>query len=231
MTGTVALATARRARATRGHRGACPGATGRVQRDHPPGGISSMPYLRPDRACVSCLRAALLVLRDQDERGGTSTIGRSYTDARILSPTRARPPTPGRGGTRTAQRCQWVNARYSCTDRTAADPSPTADATRLVEPERRSPTANSPEKLVSYGSGRRPSVAQVGIGSRRELRRALPQLAPSSSRWPELRLRHSVDATREETRVFDGFGVRERRAGLGSSEQGRSGLVKGDREA
>ena len=47
----------------------------------------------------------------------------------------------------------------------AADPSPTAAATRLVEPERRSPTANRPGQLVSYGSGSRrhraPGVAQV----------------------------------------------------------------------
>jgi hypothetical protein len=53
--------------------------------------------------------------------------------------------------------------------------------------------------------------------------------SPRTSRWPELRVRRSVDATREETRVFDGFEVRAGRAGLVSPEQGRSGLVKGDR--
>ena len=37
----------------------------------------------------------------------------------------------------------------------AADPSPTAAATRFIDPARRSPTANRPGRLVSYGSGRR----------------------------------------------------------------------------
>jgi hypothetical protein len=35
-------------------------------------------------------------------------------------------------------------ARCSCTDRTAALPSPTAEATRFIDPDRRSPTANRP---------------------------------------------------------------------------------------
>ncbi len=35
-------------------------------------------------------------------------------------------------------------ARYWWTDRTAAEPSPTAAATRLVDPERTSPTAKRP---------------------------------------------------------------------------------------
>src|SRR5262249_48006873 len=39
---------------------------------------------------------------------------------------------------------QWTNARYSWTERTAADPSPTAAATRLIDPDRTSPTANNP---------------------------------------------------------------------------------------
>ena len=39
---------------------------------------------------------------------------------------------------------QCANARYSWTERTAADPSPTAAATRLIEPARTSPTANNP---------------------------------------------------------------------------------------
>jgi hypothetical protein len=53
------------------------------------------------------------------------------------------------------------NARYWCTDRTDADPSPTAAATRLVDPDRRSPTANRPGWLVSKGSGDRASVCQL----------------------------------------------------------------------
>ena len=36
------------------------------------------------------------------------------------------------------------NARYWWTDRTAAEPSPTAEATRFMEPDRTSPTANRP---------------------------------------------------------------------------------------
>src|SRR5207344_1647517 len=51
----------------------------------------------------------------------------------------------------TSERCSWI-------ERIAADPSPTAAATRFVEPERRSPTAKSPGLLVSYGSGDRPSA-------------------------------------------------------------------------
>ena len=47
-----------------------------------------------------------------------------------------------RGGRQTPERC-------SCTERIAADPSPTAAATRLVEPDRRSPTAKSPGQFVS----------------------------------------------------------------------------------
>src|SRR2546425_12657935 len=45
-------------------------------------------------------------------------------------------------------------------ERTAAEPSPTGAATRLVDPERTSPTANNPGWLVSNGSGERPSASQ-----------------------------------------------------------------------
>jgi hypothetical protein len=37
-----------------------------------------------------------------------------------------------------------------CTSRTAIDPSPTADATRLTDPEWTSPTAKIPGRLVSF---------------------------------------------------------------------------------
>jgi hypothetical protein len=47
---------------------------------------------------------------------------------------------------------QCPKLKYWCTAPTQADPSPTAPATRLVEPERTSPTANSPGWLVSKGS-------------------------------------------------------------------------------
>ena len=44
----------------------------------------------------------------------------------------------------------------------ALDPSPTAAATRLIEPARTSPTAMMAGTLVSNGSGRRPSAAHSG---------------------------------------------------------------------
>src|SRR5262249_53242628 len=48
-----------------------------------------------------------------------------------------------------------VSARYSCARRTTMEPSPTADATRFIGPERTSPAANPPGTLVSRGSGSR----------------------------------------------------------------------------
>jgi hypothetical protein len=50
------------------------------------------------------------------------------------------------------------SARYSWTGRIATEPSPTADATRLTEPCRTSPTAKTPGKLVSNPSGVRRTV-------------------------------------------------------------------------
>ena len=47
---------------------------------------------------------------------------------------------------RVSVRCSWMS-------RTAIAPSPTADATRLVEPARTSPAANTPGRLVSRRSG------------------------------------------------------------------------------
>src|SRR5438105_10970201 len=43
--------------------------------------------------------------------------------------------------------------KSSCTNWTAIDPSPTAEATRLTEPERTSPAANTPGRLVSNKNG------------------------------------------------------------------------------
>src|SRR5437762_12424631 len=48
--------------------------------------------------------------------------------------------------------------RYSCTNWTAMAPSPTAEATRLTEPERTSPAANTPVRLVSSRNGWRRAV-------------------------------------------------------------------------
>src|ERR1700688_4642857 len=49
-----------------------------------------------------------------------------------------------------------------CTEAIALAPSPVAAATRFIEPERTSPTANTPGTLVSNGSGVRPRSAEVG---------------------------------------------------------------------
>ncbi len=51
---------------------------------------------------------------------------------------------------------------------TTTDPSPTADATRLTEPRRTSPTAYSPGTVVSCGPAtfQRPRVAGLRVGSR-----------------------------------------------------------------
>ena len=44
-------------------------------------------------------------------------------------------------------------SRYSCTRRTAMAASPTAEATRLIDPLRTSPAANTPGRLVSSRNG------------------------------------------------------------------------------
>ena len=48
------------------------------------------------------------------------------------------------------------------TEAIALAPSPVAAATRFIEPEWTSPTANTPGMLVSNGSGPRPRPAQAG---------------------------------------------------------------------
>src|SRR5207244_7453205 len=52
----------------------------------------------------------------------------------------------------------YRSLRYSWTSMTAIDPSPTAEATRLAEPERTSPAANTPGWLVSSSNGGRRAV-------------------------------------------------------------------------
>ena len=49
---------------------------------------------------------------------------------------------------------------------TPTDPSPTADATRLTEPDRTSPTAKRPGIVVSWGCGERESVHEFLVGER-----------------------------------------------------------------
>ena len=65
-----------------------------------------------------------------------------------------------------------------CTEAIALAPSPVAAATRFIEPERTSPTANTPGTLVSNGSGRRPAAAQPG-----------PRSSPVS--WTSVRMKPS----------------------------------------
>src|SRR5437762_7006847 len=67
--------------------------------------------------------------------------------------------------------CFSFNA--SCTPAMAMLPSPTAAAQRLTEPERTSPTAKIPGKLVSSATGARVDCFQSGVSetSRSEERR------------------------------------------------------------
>ena len=50
---------------------------------------------------------------------------RNAPDPRSVAHGRGAPPAEPRGAT-------YVSARYSCTERTTIDPSPTADATRFI---------------------------------------------------------------------------------------------------
>ena len=56
-------------------------------------------------------------------------------------------------GLRRFQAAPHISFRYSCTNWTAIEPSPTAEATRLTEPERTSPAAKTPRRLVSSRNG------------------------------------------------------------------------------
>jgi hypothetical protein len=49
----------------------------------------------------------------------------------------------------------YISLRYSCTNWKAIAPSPTAEATRFTDPERTSPAANTPGRLVSSRNGGR----------------------------------------------------------------------------
>src|ERR1044072_6633247 len=51
-----------------------------------------------------------------------------------------------------------IDLRYSCTNFTAIAPSPTAEATRLIDLARTSPAANTPARLVSKRNGSRLAV-------------------------------------------------------------------------
>jgi tetratricopeptide (TPR) repeat protein len=80
--------------------------------------------------------------------------------ARACNSTACSPPSP-----------TWSSPHHArtpiavWTERTALAPSPTAAATRFIEPWRTSPTAKTPGTLVSKGRGMRPSAVQVSPSS------------------------------------------------------------------
>lgn len=65
------------------------------------------------------------------------------------------------GAERESARSQALTPIARCTDATALAPSPTAAATRFIDPCLTSPAANRPGTLVSNGSGSRPSALHV----------------------------------------------------------------------
>ena len=67
------------------------------------------------------------------------------------------------------RRSAFASARYWCTSDTTTEPSPTAEATRLTDPARTSPTAKSPGTDVSCAqagrsSAQAPASSHVGPG-------------------------------------------------------------------
>jgi hypothetical protein len=75
-----------------------------------------------------------------------------------------------------------IRARCSATNRTAIPPSPTAGATILVDPDRTSPTANTPGRLVSTKNGARPRVAHRSRSRNSAGSDGPVRINPSSSR-------------------------------------------------
>src|ERR1700730_11482221 len=82
------------------------------------------------------------------------------------------------------------------TEAVALAPSPVAAATRFIEPEWTSPTANTPGMLVSNGSGRRPGVAQAG-----------PRSSPVS--WTSVRMKPSSPGSDPGQPARGGLGADE----------------------
>ena len=68
-------------------------------------------------------------------------------------------------------------------------PSPIAPPTRLTEPERTSPTANTPGTLDSSGAPASPSAARPARRSARSRARRPPRRSPRASRSPDRRRR------------------------------------------
>jgi hypothetical protein len=72
-------------------------------------------------------------------------------------------------------------ARYWWTNLTAMDPSPTAEATRLIEPLRASPAANTPGRLASKGYGSRECPAHTSPWSADRSKASPVRMKPLSS--------------------------------------------------
>src|SRR5947199_1405817 len=73
-----------------------------------------------------------------------------------------------------ATTCAWpASARKACSVATICAPSPTAAATRFTEPDRTSPMANTPGRLVS--SGRRPTATSAPARMNRFSSSATPE--------------------------------------------------------
>ncbi|MBA2892080.1 hypothetical protein HNR30_003421 [Nonomuraea soli] len=82
-----------------------------------------------------------------------------------------------------------VLVNHSCTRRTAMAPSPTADATRLIDPLRTSPTANTPGRPVSRGRAS-PCHEPLSVMTK-----------PRSSSATAPAVEHDLDARRPADRV------------------------------
>ena len=93
------------------------------------------------------LRALVLGRRD-----GTDGIAVATGTTSAQEPRHQLPDAAAEGTHRRTPRTSYRDNNW-CTCVTHTDPSPTADATRFTEPARTSPTAKTPGRLVSKGSG------------------------------------------------------------------------------
>ena len=93
--------------------------------------------------------------------------------------------------------------RCSHTSRTAIEPSPTAEATRLIEPLRTSPTAKTPGRLVSSEQRRAPgSVGAVpAVGATSRPVRTKPRVVERELVAEPARVRLGADEDEQRARV------------------------------
>ena len=84
--------------------------------------------------------------------------------------------------------------------RTAIAPSPTAEATRLIEPERTSPAANTPGRLVSSGSGH----PAGGVVDRDDVQRFVPMQLADLGAEVDLDRRVRLDPVQEVAEALHG---------------------------